>query len=69
MFPEVKKETGGLPPGYPQGAGPEAQMEWVQRAATKIFVERRRREVAAEAAAVKTEDAMDEAMRGTDDQD
>ena len=56
MFPEVAK--GGLPPGYPQGAGPEAQMEWVQRAATKIFVERRRKEVAAEQAAVKSEEAI-----------
>jgi hypothetical protein len=56
MFPETAK--GGVPPGYPSGAGPEAQMEWVQRAATKIFVERRRKEVAAEAAAVKSEEAV-----------
>jgi hypothetical protein len=56
MFPEVAK--GGCPPGYPAGGGPEAQMEWVQRAATKIFVERRRKEVAAEAAAVKSEEAI-----------
>jgi hypothetical protein len=56
MFPETAK--GGVPPGYPSGAGPEAQMEWVQRAATKIFVERRRREIAAEAAAVKSEEAL-----------
>jgi hypothetical protein len=56
MFPEVVK--GGVPPGYPSGAGPEAQMEWVQRAATKIFVERRRKEVAADAAAVKSEEAV-----------
>lgn len=56
MFPEVAK--GGVPPGYPSGAGPEAQMEWVQRAATKIFVERRRLEVAKEAAAVKSDEAI-----------
>jgi hypothetical protein len=56
MFPEVVK--GGVPTGYPSGAGPEAQMEWVQRAATKIFVERRRKEIAAEAAAVKSEEAV-----------
>jgi hypothetical protein len=58
MFPEVAKETGGVPSGYPIGAGPEAQMEWVQRAATKIFIERRRREIAAEAAAIKSEEAL-----------
>jgi hypothetical protein len=56
MFPETVK--GGVPPGYPSGAGPEAQMEWVQRAATKIFVERRRREVAAEAASIKSEENL-----------
>jgi hypothetical protein len=33
-------------------------MEWVQRAATKIYVERRRKEVAAEAAAVKSEENL-----------
>ena len=58
MFPETVK--GGVPPGYPVGAGPEAQAEWVQRAATKIFIERRRREIAQEAEAVKTEDALDD---------
>ena len=58
MFPETVK--GGVPPGYPVGAGAEAQAEWVQRAATKIYVERRRKEIAAEAAAVKTEDALDD---------
>jgi hypothetical protein len=56
MFPEVAK--GGVPPGYPLGAGPEAQMEWVQRAATNIFIERRRKEIAADAAAVKSEEAI-----------
>jgi hypothetical protein len=65
MFPEVVK--GGVPPGYPSGAGPEAQMEWVQRAATKIFVERRRKEVAAEAAAVKSEEAVSQSGYEDDD--
>ena len=65
MFPETAK--GGVPPGYPSGAGPEAQMEWVQRAATKIYIERRRKEVAADAAAVKSEDALEQS--GYDDDD
>jgi hypothetical protein len=65
MFPEVVK--GGVPPGYPSGAGPEAQMEWVQRAATKIFVERRRKEIAAEAAAVKSEEALTDVGYDEDD--
>ena len=65
MFPEVVK--GGVPPGYPSGAGPEAQMEWVQRAATKIFVERRRKEIAAEAAAVKSEEAISQSGYENDD--
>jgi hypothetical protein len=65
MFPEVVK--GGVPTGYPSGAGPEAQMEWVQRAATKIFVERRRREVAADAAAVKSEEAVSQSGYEDDD--
>jgi hypothetical protein len=67
MFPEVAK--GGVPPGYPSGAGPEAQMEWVQRAATKIFVERRRLEVAKEAAAVKSEEAISQSGYEEDDPD
>jgi hypothetical protein len=56
MFPEVAK--GGVPTGYPSGAGPEEQMLWLQRAATKIFIERRRKEVADEAAAVKSDENL-----------
>ena len=67
MFPEVAK--GGVPPGYPSGVGPEAQMEWVQRAATKIFVERRRLEVAQEAAAIKSEEAISQSGYEEDDPD
>jgi hypothetical protein len=66
MFPETAK--GGVPPGYPSGAGPEAQMEWVQRAATKILIERRRKEIAEEAANVKAEeDLMPTGYEGEDD--
>lgn len=60
MFPEVKKPTGGVPPGYPIGSGPEAQMEWVQSAATKILIERRRREIAIEAADIKATEKIPE---------
>jgi hypothetical protein len=67
MFPETAK--GGVPPGYPSGAGPEAQMEWVQRAATKILIERRRKEIAEEAAHVKAEEAISQSGYEEDDPD
>jgi hypothetical protein len=57
MFPEVAKV--GSPQGFPTGGGAEAQMEWVQQAATKIFIERRRKQIAAEAARIRAEDRAD----------
>jgi hypothetical protein len=57
MFPEIKRS--GVPTTYPVGAGPEVQMEWIQKTATKILMERRRKEIAEEQARIKEEEDID----------